>query len=182
MPNIRFAVVLGMVLTAAASRLIPHPPNLTPIAAIALFGGAYFADKRLAFLVMLAAMLLSDLAIGLHRELPVVYACFATTVCIGLWLRGRRRAPLIAGAALGSSILFFVVTNFGVWALSSLYPKTMEGLIACYLAAIPFFKNTLVGDVFYTALLFGGFKLAEHRFPVLREAQAAVQMDGSRNE
>ncbi len=165
----RFAVLLGMVLAAAASRLLPHPPNLTPIAAMALFGGAYFSDQRVAFLVPLAAMFLSDLVIGLHRQLPVVYACFAMTVCIGLWLRGRRRAPLIAGAALASSVLFFVVTNFGVWALGSLYPKTMEGFIACYLAAIPFFKNTLIGDAFYTALLFGGFALTERRFPVLRE-------------
>ncbi len=166
----RFAVLLGMVLAAAASRLLPHPPNLTPIAAMALFGGAYFSDKRVAFLVTLAAMFLSDLVIGLHRGLPVVYGTFTMIVCIGLRLRTRRTWLRVAGAALASSLLFFIVTNFGVWALGSLYPKTMEGLIACYLAAIPFFKNTLIGDAFYAAVLFGGFALAERRFPVLREA------------
>ena len=175
--NTRFAVLLGMVLAAAASRLLPHPPNLTPIAAIALFGGAYFADKRAAFLVPLAAMFLSDLVIGLHRQLPVVYACFAMTVCIGLWLRTRRRLRPIAGGALASSLLFFIVTNFGVWALGSLYPKTMEGLITCYLAAVPFFRNTLIGDAFYTAVLFGGFALAERWFSVLGGTNAAVQRD-----
>ncbi len=166
----RFAVLLGMVLAAAASRLLPHPPNLTPIAAMALFGGAYFSDKRVAFLVTLAAMFLSDLVIGLHRGLPVVYGTFTMIVCIGLRLRTRRTWLRVAGAALASSLLFFIVTNFGVWALGSLYPKTMEGLIACYLAAIPFFKNTLIGDAFYAAVLFGGFALAERRFPVLSEA------------
>jgi len=171
----RFAVLLGMVLAAAASRLLPHPPNLTPIAAMALFGGAYFSDKRAAFLVTLAAMFLSDLVIGLHRGLPVVYGTFALIVCIGLWLRTRRTLLPVAGAALASSLLFFIVTNFAVWALGSLYPKTTQGLITCYLAAVPFFRNTLIGDAFYTAVLFGGFTLAERRFPVLREAEAAVQ-------
>ncbi len=104
--NTRFAVLLGMVLAAAASRLLPHPPNLTPIAAIALFGGAYFADKRAAFLVPVAAMFLSDLVIGLHRGLPVVYGTFALIVCVGSWLRTRRTLLPIAGAALASSLLF----------------------------------------------------------------------------
>jgi len=175
--NSRFTVLLGMVLAAAASRLLPHPPNLTPIAAMALFGGAYFADRRAALLVPLAAMFLSDLVIGLHRGMPEVYGCFALTVCIGFWLRTRRTLLPVAGAALASSLLFFIVTNFGVWALGSLYPKTVEGLIACYLAAVPFFKNTLIGDAFYTAVLFGGFVLAERRFSVFREADAAVQRD-----
>ena len=165
----RLLVLVGIILVAAASRLIPHPPNFTPIAAIALLGGAYFNDKRLSFLIPLAAMFLSDLTIGLHSGMPVVYACFALTVCIGFWLRKRKSVACIAGAALASSVLFFVVTNFGVWALGSLYPRTVEGLAACYVAAIPFFQNTLLGNAFYTAVLFGGFALAEYRFPALSE-------------
>jgi len=164
----RFFVLLGMILLAAASRLVPHPPNFAPIAAMALFGGAYFSDKRLAFFVPLMAMFLSDVVLGLHPLMPVVYGSFAMIVGIGLWLRTRRTALPIAGAALTSSILFFVLTNFGVWAFSSLYPKTMAGLLACYAAAIPFFQNTLLGDAVYTAILFGGFALAERGFPALR--------------
>lgn len=174
----RFYVLVGMILAAAASRLIPHPPNFAPIGAMALFGGAYFADRRLAFVVPLAAMFLSDLAIGLlsgdlslglHRLIPVVYGSFALIVCLGFWLRKRRTVVPIAGAALAGSLLFFILTNFGVWAFGSWYPKTWEGLVACYVAAIPFFHNTLLGDAVYNTALFGGFALAAYRFPVLRE-------------
>jgi hypothetical protein len=156
-----------MILAAAGSRLIPHPYNFTPMAAIALFGGARFDDRRLALAMPLVAMLLSDLFIGLRSGNPVVYGCFMLTVCIGFWLRRRDSTLRVAGAALGSSILFFVVTNFAVWARGSLYPKNLGGLGASYIAAIPFFQNTILGDLVYTAVLFGGFALAQRRFPVL---------------
>ena len=165
----RLIVLVLIILAAAASRLIPHPPNLASITAVALFGGAYLTDKRLAFLVPIAALLLSDLILGFYSHMEIIYGSFALVVCIGLLLRKRRSALRIAGAALTSSILFFVITNFSVWAFESLYPKTMAGLAACYIAAIPFFQNTLVGDALYTAVLFGGFALAEKWFPVLRE-------------
>lgn len=183
MYRIRFLVLVGMILAAAASRLIPHPPNFAPIGAMALFGGACFASKRLAFLVPSAAMLLSDLAIGLlsgdlslglHRLIPVVYGNFALIVYLGFWLRRRRNAVPIAGAALASSVLFFVLTNFGVWALGSWYPKTWDGLVACYVAAIPFFHNTLLGDAVYSTVLFGGLALAEKGLPLLREPEPAL--------
>ena len=163
----RLALLITMVFGAAVMRLLPHLPNVTPITAMALFGGAYFSDKRLAFLAPLAALLLSDLILGLHDQMPVVYASFALIVCIGFWLQARRRWLPIAGAALAGSVLFFVTTNFGVWLFGSLYPKNSEGLVACYVAAIPFFGNTLLGDGLYTALLFGGFALAERWLPVM---------------
>lgn len=169
----RFWVLVCMILAAAASRLIPHPPNAASITAVALFGGAYLADKRLAFLVPIAALFLSDLVLGLYSHMEVVYGSFALVVCIGLLLR-RRRTPLaIGGAALASSILFFVLTNFGVWVFGSLYPRTIAGLFACYVAAIPFFQNTLLGDGLYTVALFGGFALAERWWPALRESSLA---------
>ena len=171
----RFVVITGMIVLAAVSRLLPHPPNFTPIAALALFGGAYLADRRLAFLVPLAAMFASDLVLGLHRLMPVVYGCFAVMVCVGGWLRTRRRVLPVAGATLAGSILFFVSTNFGVWAVGTLYPKTVQGLIECYGAAIPFFRNTFLGDAFYAAVLFGGMALAERCFPVLSGAREVVQ-------
>ena len=165
----RFVVLVCLILAAAASRLIPHPPNAASITAVALFGGAYLSDKRLAFLVPIAALFLSDLVLGLYSHMEVVYGSFALVVCIGLLLR-RKRTPLaIGGATLASSTLFFVVTNFGVWLFGSLYPKTMEGLFVCYVAAIPFFQNTLLGDALYTVALFGGFALAERWWPALRE-------------
>jgi hypothetical protein len=174
MLNLRFTVLTGLVLAAAASRLIPHPYNFTPITAMALFGGAYFSDRRLAFLVPLSAMLASDLFIGLHRGIPVVYGSFALIVCIGFLLRRRRRLLPIAGATLGSSLLFFFLTNFAVWAAGALYPRTLTGLLACFVAAIPFFQNTLLGDAVYSLILFGGFAFAERNFSALRDAPAAV--------
>jgi hypothetical protein len=169
----RVAVLITIVFSAAFFRLMPHPPNLTPIAAIALFGGVYFADKRLAFLVPVSALFVSDLALGFYSQMPIVYASFALIVCIGLWLRQRRTLLSIAGAMLASSILFYITTNFAVWAFGSLYPKTLAGLIACYVAAIPFFQNTVLGDAVFAAVLFGGFSLAERYLPLLREAVPA---------
>jgi hypothetical protein len=152
------------------SRLIPHPPNMESVSAVALFGGAYLSDKRMAFVVPLAALFLSDLVLGFYHGMAVTYASFALIVCIGLWLQSNRSAPRIAGAAVASSVLFFVTSNFGVWAFGSLYPKTVEGFFACYVAAIPFFWNTMLGDLLYTVLLFGGFRLLEWRFSGLRDA------------
>ena len=165
----RFVVLALIILVAAASRLIPHPPNVASITAVALFGGACLTDKRLALVVPLAALLLSDLILGFYSHMEIVYGSFLLVVCLGFSLQRNRSALRIAGAALASSVLFFVVTNFGVWAFESLYPKTAAGLLTCYVAAIPFFQNTLVGDALYTAVLFGGFALAEKLFPILRE-------------
>ncbi|HEV2110867.1 MAG TPA: DUF6580 family putative transport protein [Gammaproteobacteria bacterium] len=167
----RHEVLVAMVLAAALTRLIPHPPNMTSIGALALFGGAQFSDKRAAFLVPFAALLLSDLFLGLYSHMELVYGSFALIVCIGLRLRRRRNPWRIAGASLAGSMLFFVTTNFGVWAFGSMYPKDWGGLRACYTAAIPFFGNTLLGDGIYTLVLFGGFALLEKRFEILREAE-----------
>jgi hypothetical protein len=165
----RWTVLTAMILAAALSRLIPHPPNLASVSAVALFGGAYFADRRMAYLVPLTALLLSDLVLGFYRGMAVVYCTFALIVWIGQWLQTNRSVPRILGAALTSSVLFFLITNFGVWAFGSMYPLTFDGLLACYVAAIPFFWNTVQGDLLYTAILFGGFRLLEHRFTGLRE-------------
>ena len=163
-----------MILAATAARLIPHPPNFSPIAAMALFGGAAFADKRAAFLMPLAGLFLSDLVLGFYTITPVVYGSFAVIVCLGLWVRRRRSDGRIAGAAVMGGPLFFVITNFAVWAMGHLYPQTLAGLVACYVAAIPFFQNTLLSNLFYSALLFGGLALAENRFVTLREEAVAA--------
>lgn len=170
MNKLRLVILATMILAAAASRLIPHPFNFTPIAAIALFGGVQFSSKRAAFLVPLTGLFLSDLVFGFYAISPMVYGSFALTVCLGFWVRHRCSAQRIAFAAVAGAILFFVLTNFGVWAIDSLYPKTAAGLLDCYVAAIPFFRNALLGDMAYSALLFGAFALAEHRFVQLRES------------
>lgn len=164
----RVLLIVTMIAAAAASRLIPHPPNMTSIAAMALFGGATLTDKRLAFLVPLAALFASDVVLGFHNQMVAVYGSFALIVCFGLWLQQRKTALTIAGAAIASSLLFFIVVDFGIWLMGDMYPRTFAGLAACYTAALPFLRNQMVGDLLYTAVLFGGFALLERQFPVLR--------------
>jgi hypothetical protein len=169
----RLALLIGMIFGAAALRLLPHPPNFEPIGALALFGGTHLTNRRWAFIVPLAAMLLSDAVIGFHSELPLVYATFALIVWMGFALRGRSTPLPVVSASLAASTLFFIVTNFGVWAFDGLYPRSLEGLITCYVAAIPFFGNTIAGGLFYAAVLFGGLALAERKVPCIASAARA---------
>lgn len=148
-------VTLALIALGALSRLLPHPPNVTPLAAMALLGGARL-PKRLALLAPLAALFLSDLVLGLHSTIPFVYGCFLATAWLGITLLSENRGATRVGAAcLASSLLFFIVTNFGVWLLSGMYPHSAPGLAACYTAAIPFFRNSILGDLGFTAILFG---------------------------
>lgn len=163
----RFITLSSIVLLAAICRIVPHAPNFTPIAAIALFGGANFNSRWAAFIVPLSAMFISDILIGFHSLMPVIYFSFALTVLIGFFIRNQQRIITIATAAIASSALFFIVTNFAVWYGSIEYPKNAAGLMACYSAAVPFYKNSVLGDLFYTALVFGVMKIAEMRFPAL---------------
>ncbi|HUH04559.1 MAG TPA: DUF6580 family putative transport protein [Kofleriaceae bacterium] len=174
----RFWFLAVMIIAAAAMRILPHPPNMTPVAAMAIFGGAHFTRRWQSFAVPLGAMVLSDAILelmfgwGFHPLLPVVYLTIAAIVGLGVWLRPRRRQPLaIAGTALAASTIFFVTTNFAVWAMGSGYPHTAAGLLACYTAAIPFYQWTMIGDLFYAAVLFGALAAAELRFPALAETR-----------
>jgi len=173
MTQSRFYVLAGFVLAAAAMRLMPHPWNFTPVAAMALFAGAQISHRGVAFLLPLAAMLLSDLVIGFHAGMPFVYGAFAMIVGLGLLLRERIRPLPLLGASLTASTVFFVVTNLGVWLVGGLYPMTGPGLLAAFTAALPFFAHTLAGDLFYAALLFGAFALLQRSLPMLRETAAA---------
>ena len=168
----RLIALLSAIAAAAALRLVPHPPNFTPIGAMALFSGVYFRRHPLALVAPFAAMLLSDAVIGFHSGMPFVYASFALIVVLGWFVVSRISIVPIAAATIASSVLFFVITNLGTWLLSGIYPYSLAGLGACYVAAIPFFQNTLAGDLFYAALLFGGFALAEHVVPQLRAGEA----------
>ena len=166
----RTLLLIAMVLAAAASRLIPHPPNFAPITALALFSGAHFSRKWLAFVIPLSALLLSDVVLGFYRQMWIVYGSFCLIANIGLLLRRRTNPYTVAGASLGSSLLFFFLTNLGVWIFGSLYPKTLEGLVTCFVAALPFLQNTILGDGFYAILLFGALRIVETKWPVIREA------------
>ena len=166
---IRTLFLLALTALAVVSRLIPHPMNFAPVAALALFGGAYF-DRRYAFALPLVVLIVSDAFLGFYDGIAWVYGSFFLVNLIGWWLRGRKSITMIAGATLLGSVLFFVVTNFGVWLGGGLYTPDMAGLLNCYIAAIPFFRNSLAGDAFYVAILFGAAELASRKVPVLADA------------
>jgi hypothetical protein len=187
----RTGVLIAMVAIAVGMRLIIWyvpgvlPYNFTPVEAVALFGGAYFVDRRLAFIVPLAAMVLADLLIALslsdammgywYRSVPAVYACITVTVFGGFGLRNRVNTTRVAGYSFASAVLFFLVTNFSVWLFAENgggADACTQGLVPCYVAAIPFFKGTLLGTLFWSAALFGGFELMRRRWPVLQMARA----------
>lgn len=153
-------MVVVLILLAVASRLLPHPPNFAPIAAIGLFAGALIG-RRAGWLVPFAALLLSDALIGFYHPMSMFwnYAGFGACLLLGSGLIGSRRSVVrLGGAVLASSVAFFVLSNFGMWA-SGYYPRTGAGLVACYTAALPFFRNTLASDLVFTAALFGGHAL-----------------------
>ena len=166
--HVRLLAILSAIVAAAALRLVPHPPNFTPIAAMALFSGAYLGRRGLAFAAPLGALLLSDLVLGFYSGMWVQYAAVALVVLLGCFALSKVTALRVGATAIVSSVLFFAITNFGVWLMSGMYPATMAGLAACYVAAVPFFQNTIAGDLFFSGLLFGGFALLERRVPALR--------------
>lgn len=179
-------VLCGMIAFTIVYRLLVHfgagvlPWNFTPVEAMALFGGAYFADRRLGFAVPLLAMAVADVVIAVTLPsawvhdwlgtLPFVYGCIALTAVGGFALRGKVTAPRVAIGAVSSAVLFFVVTNFATWltARPDAGAACTSTLTACYVAGIPFFRGTLVGTAFWTAVLFGGFALLQRRWSVLR--------------
>ncbi|MGM0506394.1 MAG: DUF6580 family putative transport protein [Bacteroidota bacterium] len=171
-----FALVTGFITLAVLSRILPHPYNFTPLGAIALFGAAYFNKWHWAIAIPLVAMWLSDLVInnllfarffdGFTLFHSGVFWIYGSLVLIALMGRKTLNSvtPLrVAGSAFGASIIFFLFSNFGVWASGTMYPLSLEGLIACYTAAVPFFHYTLAGDLLYSTALFGGFEYIQSR-------------------
>jgi len=150
-------IIIAFMLIAVLFRLVPHLPNFTPVTSIALFGGLYFSNKTLAYVAPLFIMVLSDLFLGFHSISIVVYAAFLFVSFIGT----QSKKPSVF-AILLSSLSFFVITNFGVWLIS--YPKSWVGLVECYTLAIPFFRNSLLGDFFYSGLMVYGFNFVQKRY------------------
>jgi hypothetical protein len=159
-PKFELIVAIILVLFAVSARMFPHPPNVAPITAVALFAGAYL-PRKIALSVPLAAIIISDIFIGFHSLIVVTWGTF---VLIGYlsskWLTKKQSAGRIFGMTIGSSLLFFVITNFAVWAEGFLYPRTAEGLAQSYIMAIPFLRNTLIGDLVFSAALFGMYAVA----------------------
>ena len=161
--------ISAIIFALALFRLLPHWPNVSPVAAMALFGGAYFSDKRLAFIIPFMALFLSDLILGLHNTMVFVYAGFALTVAIGFLLKDRVSMTNTAFAAVASSVLFFLLTNLGVWMTSTLYVKSAAGLMQAYVAGLPFLQNSLLGNLVFVAVIFGGYRLLQNNVSMLKQ-------------
>jgi hypothetical protein len=155
----RFWIV--MVVLGACARLVPHPWNFTPIMTIGLFAGSHARKLSTGVLATLFALALSDAILGFYSGFWYVYAAALIPVFLGKLIRGRIGVAQVAAAALVSSLSFFLITNFMVWATGSMYPRTISGLSACFLAGIPFYRNQILGDAFYTVAIFGGYALIQ---------------------
>lgn len=170
----KYIFTFSLILAAVFTRLLPHPPNVTPIMAIALFSAVYL-DRKHTFIIPLAVMFVSDCFIGFHDVIFWVYGSFLLIGFIGLWLRKHQGVAMTFGATFAGSLLFFLITNFGVWmSAQSIYTHDTTGLYQCYIAAIPFFRNALIGDVFYVGALFGSYELVKKFLPALFVAKSKI--------
>ena len=160
-----------------AVRLLPHGANFTPVTASALFAGTMLRNRPLALVVPLGALLLGDLAIGFYdwRVMSVVYAAMAVPAAAGILARRYRLSFVILPAVLSCSLIFFATTNLAVWAFSGLYSTDLAGLVRCYLAALPFLTYSVAGDLFWTAVLFGGAVLLRRLPPRARRTDALAR-------
>lgn len=181
--NVRFSLLVVIILVAAFSRIIPHMPNFSPLGAIGLFSAAYFTRKWHAFLIVLVATWLSDLFINnviyaqynpeftwFYNGFYWQYGSYIVITFIALFIFNKINLQRIVLGALMSTVVFFLISNFGVWATGTMYPKTSEGLLTCYAAGIPFMKGTLLGNFVYSGLLFGTFALLKKRIPSLQQS------------
>lgn len=157
-------VIIGIVIIAVLSRFLPHPPNVTPLMAIALFSGALFKNRNLASLIPIGAMFISDIFLGLHSSMFAVYLSFILVVLIGSGLKGRLGFNSVVFSSLFSSVLFYIITNFSVWLLDGLYTLDFAGLINCYVMALPFFRNELLGSLLFNGVFFLAYLMAEKYF------------------
>ena len=176
----RFIVILSIIVAGAFMRLVPHWPNFTPIAAMALFGGATMGKKALAFIIPLAALFISDIFLGFHMDMVAVYAGFVITVIMGLSIRNKVSFGSVITRSLLASVIFFLLTNFSSWLTMGFYPKNFLGLMEAYAAGLVFFNNgsygisfffnEVLGGLSFNALFFGVFYMAKLRFPSLAKA------------
>ena len=178
--NPRFVIVLGIIVLAAISRFLPHPPNFTPLGGMALFGAAYFTKKYWAYLAPFAALWVSDLILNnvvyaqYHEGFTILpsyaiwtYVAFGAMILMGSKVIKKINIPTVAGASIAASLLFFLITNFGAWFADpfNMFADDLSGLVAAFAAGLPFLLNTMAGDLVYAGLLFGSFEMMKSVYP-----------------
>ena len=179
--NLRTGILVAIIFLAAFSRLIPHLPNFSPLGAIGLFGAAYFSKKWQALFLPIAATWLSDLFINnvvyaqyypkftwFYEGFYWQYGSYLLIALAGFLIFKKVKTSTVLMGALASTTIFYLVSNLGCWIGSTVYAQNFSGLITCYAAGIPFIKGTLLGDLFYSGVLFGSFALMQQKFPILK--------------
>lgn len=180
----RFSVLVLFIVLVSIYRLLPHPWNLAPVGAMALFGGAYFSNKLAAFLVPLISLWVSDIILNnlifsqyfngftlFYDGFVWQYSSFLAITLLGMTLQNRVKPITLLGASLAGSLFFYLISNFGVWASGTMYPANFSGLVSCYVAGLPFLKPTVLGDLVFNIVLFGSFEFLQSRFPKLKIAK-----------
>jgi len=155
----KLIVSLILITLGVTCRLLPHLWNFAPIAAIALFAGVYLG-RRYALILPIVAMLIGDLFLGFYSwpVMLAVYGSFALVGLLGTWIKKHKSLETVLAGSLLASVIFFMATNWAVWQFSPWYAKSLAGLIQCFVAALPFFRNTILGDLFYISVLFGAYE------------------------
>lgn len=165
-----FWLVFGIVPLLILTRFLPHPDNFSPFAAAFLFSGAYLGKKWYAYILPLAALFFTDMYLGLYPSIGFTYLAYILTVIIGQKVSNKRSISMVGLGALMASITFFIVSNLGVWAIDGMYTRDFSGLVQCFTMALPFFKNTLLGNIIYSGVLFSLYELAKSNLPALQRA------------
>ena len=160
----RTFTVFTLIIIAVFSRLIPHPWNLTAIGSVALFAGAFLKPRSLAFVVPLCAFLITDLILGVHNTMLFTYAAVAICSFLGIRYLQKPRVVTVLGMSLASSLIFYAISNFGVWVMGDLYPLNTLGFVNCFVMALPFLQGQVLGDLLHSALLFGSYAVIAKKF------------------
>ena len=166
--NTKVLLIASIIFLVSLTRLVPHLPNFTPVLALAIFGGAYLPNRIIALSLPILAMFLSDLIIGFHSQIYAVYVAIIILSLLGNMIKTKNIKNL-AITGFAGSLIFFMITNFSVWLSGGLYPLTIDGLLECYIMAIPFFHNTLISTLLFLGILFFGYTFAEKKYQVLKK-------------
>ena len=165
--NIKILLIISVIFLVSLTRIFPHPPNFTPILALAIFGGAYLPNRITAISLPIISMFISDLIIGFHSQIFSIYATIILLSILGHLMKTKNFKNFAITGFTGS-LIFFIITNFSVWLGGSLYPLTIDGIIQCYIMAIPFFHNTLISTMLFLTILFFGYTFAEKKISNLK--------------
>ena len=166
--NIKIILILSIIFLVSLTRIFPHPANFTPILALAIFGGAFLPNKKTALFLPISTMFLSDLIIGFHSQIYAVYVAIIILSLLGNMIKTKNIKNL-AITGFAGSLIFFMITNFSVWLSGGLYPLTIDGLLECYIMAIPFFHNTLISTLLFLGILFFGYTFVDKKYQLLKK-------------